>query len=640
MATVTHLGTATFSTASGTKTVTATPAVGDLIVIVTAHSGNTSAAPPTDNNTDGGGRYVEVTACASLSQSSANQMRVWVRTQRIQSASSTVFTHAPGASTGGGLDVFNISGMVRSGLNAIRQGAQQSNQAASGTPTPVLGSTSLTTNPLIGAVFNATSPATMTPRASWTEATDLGYSTPTTGLETMFRSSGETSTSIAWGGTSGSAFGSTVVELDASTPSVVNDPSESDYWAGQEKCEVGMATKNVLAVVALSSALCFGLQQQQEEAFPPTPLPAQASSSPPPTQRAVQRTTFIKWDQQDDLPIPAASPALDDGDAVRPPDKIDLVNGIIWATDEEIVPQPSGLNVDDDGRIELPPAVPARAPIAFAADEEIVPQQAALHVDDDGTIDFRPIIAMRIPTAFWSDEEIVPKVEDDYWQIPAPRSQRAVFQDPWSDSDFAAQAASPSWLDDDPWAPPAPRQSAVGQFQLWANDELRSATPSPLVEEEAWQQPKPASLEIRALQQIDDEALPHAAPTIIEEQDGPRLWPVIAAARVFVPQDSGDGPVAPPVGESEWSYWQTFPTLLASRTRLFVANEEILLANALSSDPRYIVRIVARGFSDMEVARAFTAAAGARTFTDKAQARSFSTSEGARSFTVYWKDRP
>ena len=54
MATVTLLGTATFNTTSGTKTVTATPAVNDLIVIVTANTGSTTTtAAPTDNNSSG-----------------------------------------------------------------------------------------------------------------------------------------------------------------------------------------------------------------------------------------------------------------------------------------------------------------------------------------------------------------------------------------------------------------------------------------------------------------------------------------------------------------------------------------------------------------------------------------------------------
>src|SRR6185437_6612583 len=158
MAAVTSLG-ATFNTSSGTKTVTATPAVGDLIVIVTAHSGNTASVAPTDNN--GTGTYVLVQSCVKAT--SADTMQVWVRTALIASATSTVFTHAPGTTSGGGLFVHNVSGMTRIGGNAIRQSAIQSNQAASGTPAPVLPSVPLSANPIIGAVFNATSPATMTP---------------------------------------------------------------------------------------------------------------------------------------------------------------------------------------------------------------------------------------------------------------------------------------------------------------------------------------------------------------------------------------------------------------------------------------------------------------------------------------------
>lgn len=215
MAAVTSLG-SSFTTTSGTKTVTATPAVGDLIVIVTAHTGNTSAAAPTDNNN--GGTYSLINS--AVKASSADTMRVWVRNAPIGSASSTVFTHAPGTSTGGGLVVLKVTGMTRCQRGAIRQSAIQSNQAAGGTPTPVLGSAALTGNALIGAVFNATSPATMTPRSSpaWTERNDSGYSTPTAGLETMSIDSGETGTSIAWGGTSASAFCSLVIELDASVP--------------------------------------------------------------------------------------------------------------------------------------------------------------------------------------------------------------------------------------------------------------------------------------------------------------------------------------------------------------------------------------------------------------------------------------
>jgi len=216
MATISLLGTQTFNTTSGTHTVAATPAVGDLIVLVVANSGYTGSVLPTDNNPDAHGTYFLINS--ALKNSSADLLQFYVREARIGVAASTTFTHAPGTTTGGGLGVFKVTGITRSALLAIRQSAVQANQAASGTPTPVFGSAALTTNPVLGAVFNGTSPATMTPRSSpaYTEAFDVGYSTPTTGLETMFISSGETGTSIAWGGTSASAFASGVVEIDSS----------------------------------------------------------------------------------------------------------------------------------------------------------------------------------------------------------------------------------------------------------------------------------------------------------------------------------------------------------------------------------------------------------------------------------------
>jgi hypothetical protein len=209
MAVVSLLGTATFNTTSGTKTVTATPAVNDLIVIITAHTGNTSTAAPTDNNSSGTYSLIGTAVKAT----SADTMRVFIRDSFISSAVSTIFTHAPGASSGGGLAVFKVTGMSKVGASADLQFAKQDNQAA-GTPAPAFTNAVDTNNPVIGAVFNATNPATMTQRASFTEAFDVGYNTPTTGLEGMFRSSGETGTTMTWGSASGTAYCSLVLELD------------------------------------------------------------------------------------------------------------------------------------------------------------------------------------------------------------------------------------------------------------------------------------------------------------------------------------------------------------------------------------------------------------------------------------------
>lgn len=224
-AAITLLGTATLNTTSGTHTVVATPAVNDLIVIIRANTGNVVSTAPTDTQS---GSYSFVTS--ALKATSADLMEVWVRTALIPAASSTTFSDAAGTTTGGGLAVLKVTGMPAAGASAIRQSAVQANQSAATTPTPVLGLAALTTNALIGAVFNATSPATMTPRSSpaYTELTDVGYATPTTGLEVMSINSGETGTSIAWGGTSASAFCSIVVELAFNTSPTVSPSSPAD----------------------------------------------------------------------------------------------------------------------------------------------------------------------------------------------------------------------------------------------------------------------------------------------------------------------------------------------------------------------------------------------------------------------------
>lgn len=232
--TVSLLGTPTFNTTSGTKTVTATPAVGDLIIIITAHSGNTSAAAPTDNQT--GGTYTLVNS--AVKATSADTMRVWVRNNLITSATSTTFTHAPGTTTGGGLVVIDCQGMDKAGSSAIVQSAIQSN-AAAGTPAPVFGTAPNSQNAIIGAVFNARNPAAMTPRTNYTELYDSGYNTPTTGLEVMADNSGETSATITWGNSAGTVFASIVVELEASVTHAT-----TGALTGQIGSVSGSATRN------------------------------------------------------------------------------------------------------------------------------------------------------------------------------------------------------------------------------------------------------------------------------------------------------------------------------------------------------------------------------------------------------------
>lgn len=227
MAAFTSAG-SSFVTTGGTRTVTATPALGDLIIVIAATSGLSGGTTAvTDNNSGGGGTYTQIDVDRT-GFSTTGVLTMWVRHRLISSASSTIFTAAQVGSTGGGLQVCRISGMSICGLGAIRGAGGQSAGTLGTTPAPVLlrriGSSfsgaqaALTANLCIGAICNGTSPATLTQPASWSESVDLGYATPTTGMETAFRNSGETNSTITWGSTSATAFASMAIELDISVP--------------------------------------------------------------------------------------------------------------------------------------------------------------------------------------------------------------------------------------------------------------------------------------------------------------------------------------------------------------------------------------------------------------------------------------
>lgn len=235
MATVTLLG-SSFTTTAGNKTVTATPQVGDLIVVICANTGRTTAQLPTLNDNGPAPGYSTIASSTFTKATSVDSGCAFVRNNLIQSATSHTWTMTQATDTGGGLAVYAIRGCARTGTNAIKQAQVQNNGAAAGTPTVALGAAMLTGNVGIGAVFNATSPATMTPRAAWTENVDVGYATPTAGLETMSIASGETASSIAWGGTSASAFAAVVIEIncaaEASLPNIIMPTMRAEGRAG------------------------------------------------------------------------------------------------------------------------------------------------------------------------------------------------------------------------------------------------------------------------------------------------------------------------------------------------------------------------------------------------------------------------
>lgn len=215
MAEIALIGAVTFNTTGGSTTVTTTPAVDDLIVVVAASSGlagGTTAV--SDNNAAGTYTQVDVDRTGF---STTGVLTVWVRTAKVVTAGSTVFTAAQVGSTGGGLAVFAVKQMWLLGASAVRSNGGQSTVAA-GTPAPVLSLLPNPRNPILTAVCGSTnaSPAA-TGRAGYTISSG-NYNTPATNMSVGVINSGESTDTITWGGATAGTFASVAIELNTEQP--------------------------------------------------------------------------------------------------------------------------------------------------------------------------------------------------------------------------------------------------------------------------------------------------------------------------------------------------------------------------------------------------------------------------------------
>jgi len=201
-----------WNTTAGDKTVTATPAVGDLIVIVAGTSGlagGTTAC--SDNNS--AGTYTQVDVDRTFG-ANTGVLTVWVRDALIAAASSTIFTASQASSSGGGLHVYRLSGMALTGASAVRSAGGQSAGGAGATPAPVLSQAPHARNPILIAVAADQNAASMNPRTGYAEGADAGYNTPTTGMGSAVLNSGEITATLTFGGTTAAAFGSVGIEME------------------------------------------------------------------------------------------------------------------------------------------------------------------------------------------------------------------------------------------------------------------------------------------------------------------------------------------------------------------------------------------------------------------------------------------
>ncbi len=211
------------ATSAASVAVTITPAVGDLfVVLATATSfSQPSVWTCSDNN---GGTYTQIRQCECGDLISTGASGVaFVRTSKLANTTSTVVTvSCNGFASFHGADVFAIAGMTGTGATAVRGSGKQDTQTA-GTPAPALGAAALTANVTLGVLVTskATNATTaVTPPTNWTEDLETRFfdGSEMTGIETIYRASGFTGTTITWGSGPGCPYGSIVLELDPFDP--------------------------------------------------------------------------------------------------------------------------------------------------------------------------------------------------------------------------------------------------------------------------------------------------------------------------------------------------------------------------------------------------------------------------------------
>jgi hypothetical protein len=217
-----------------------TPAAADLLVAFAYVTGQASGGTFTDSQSL---TWTQVTTAANTTNTATLVLAI---SNALAANSSMTVTFTPaGAPTATGIciSVLRVSGMKRTGVTAIRQagppvslptqqiGKEESQGAR--TPAPSLPFAALTTNPVVGAVGNASNTAGLSPTTSggtFSEAHDVGYNNPSTGLETQFISSGFTGTTVTWGSGSATTFSDIVAELDSSAPVVDEDAPVLGKW--------------------------------------------------------------------------------------------------------------------------------------------------------------------------------------------------------------------------------------------------------------------------------------------------------------------------------------------------------------------------------------------------------------------------
>ena len=204
-------------TSNGTAYTTGsfTPTEGDLLVIVAGITASTVS--PTATASANGITFTLITTGGW--SSAAHTQAIFVADQLVGASPSsmTVTVDCTGdAGSGANVAVLGVAGMSRTGTSAVLQSTANTNAVTTGAAyTLTFGAATLSTNVVIGGLANNSNPAGITQPSGFTEVYDLGYATPSAGLEVAYDLTGGY-TSFTWGSTSGTIGTANAIELDTS----------------------------------------------------------------------------------------------------------------------------------------------------------------------------------------------------------------------------------------------------------------------------------------------------------------------------------------------------------------------------------------------------------------------------------------
>lgn len=215
MATPTYISAAEVGTSSNAETYTTpsfTPPASRTLYVFVGLS-NTAATVALNDTQTLGWTQIEL----EVNRSGSDQFACFVsNTQPANSAMTITATCTGDQAAGCVIRVYEVD-ITRTGSAAVRQSFGAGNQTAGTTPTATFGAATLTTNPIVGMIYNVSNPGGITsPGGTFNERNDGGYNTPTTGWEVVDSPSGHASTTVTWGSTSATQFAVIAVEVDAS----------------------------------------------------------------------------------------------------------------------------------------------------------------------------------------------------------------------------------------------------------------------------------------------------------------------------------------------------------------------------------------------------------------------------------------